>query len=308
MKIPIAMIALLSLAGFVRADDLDDTFTNLKDAVAQKKSADEILTLATQTSKLARAAAVKPKPEDVEAESYQQRIQFAKDADSYTEYALSSTAVQTAEPAKVVALVDQLIAENPKSTYLDGCAAAYLSALNKQGGAAKMLDGAAKINAGRPENELALSQLAEGYASKSPDRAVGYANKLLGLMKTKAKPEGVSDADWAAQKNALTGTAYYVTGIANFQKQVWVDCDRDLKASLPYIGKDSGKLSTAYFALGVCNYQFGKLTQDRTRIQAGEKFSEQSAAIAGPMQAQARTNVAAMQRELGAGTGLATKR
>ena len=58
-------------------------------------------------------------------------------------------------------------------------------------------------------------------------------------------------------------------------------------------------LGTTYFYLGLANYQLGKLTQDRTKVQAGLKYSQQAAAIPGPMQGQASTNVAAMSKELG---------
>ena len=299
MKTCIATIAFLSLTGLVWADDLDDGFNNLKAAVEAKKGPDDIKPLAASTLKAAKTVETGAAPADVEPDSWKKRQEFAKQVESYTEYALAVTAAQSTEPAKTVELVDALIAQNPKSTYLDQCAGAYISALGKQGGAAKQLDGAAKVLVARPENEIALSTLAEGYQGKSPDRALGYANKLVSVMRTKAKPEGVAEADWDRVKQAMLASGYYIVGVSNAQKQSWIDCDRDLKTALPYISKDNNRLGPAYFYLGLCNYQLGKLTQDRTRIQAGQKYSAQSAAIAGPMQGQASQNATAMQRELG---------
>ena len=75
-----------------------------------------------------------------------------------------------------------------------------------------------------------------------------------------------------------------------------MDCDRDLRAALPLIsGQETG---SAYFYLGLANYQLGKLTQDRTKIQQGIKYSEQAAGMPGPMQAQAGKNAQAMKGEL----------
>jgi hypothetical protein len=298
VKTCIATIAFLSLAGLIWADDLDDGFNNLKAAVEAKKGPDDIKGLAATTLKAAKAVAAAPAPADVEPDSWKKRQEFAAQVASYTEYALAITAAQSTDAAKTVELVDALIAENPKSTYLDQCASAYMAALYKQGGAAKQLDGAAKIVAARPDNEFALITLAEGSLGRSPDRALGYANKLLTLSR-KPKPEGVADADWERLKSAMQGTGYYVSGVVSGQKQGWIDCDRDLKAAVPFINKDNNKLAFAYFQLGVCNYQLGKLTADRTRIQAGQKFSAQAAAMPGPMQGQAAQNAAAMQRELG---------
>jgi hypothetical protein len=67
---------------------------------------------------------------------------------------------------------------------------------------------------------------------------------------------------------------------------------------LPYINKDQAKLGVAYFYLGLCNFQFGQQIADRARMQQGQKYSEQSAAIPGPMQAQARQNAYAMKNQL----------
>jgi hypothetical protein len=301
VKTWIVPIALLSLTGLVRADELDDGFAALKEAVTAKKDAETIKKLAVSTSALARKAATATKPADVEADSWKQRLGFAKDVDTYSEYALAFAAIQPAtDAAKVVDLVDTLIAQNSKSKYMELVPNAYLSALGKEGGGQKLLDGAAKVNAFSPENEDALLILADGNLQRSPDRALTYANKLATVMRTKAKPEGVAEAAWEARKGTMLGHAYYDAGIVAGQKQIWVDCDRDFKAALPFIGKEPSMAGVAYFYLGLCNYQYGRLTQDRTRIQAGQKYSEQSAAIPGPMQAQANQNAVAMKRELGA--------
>ncbi|MGH9558384.1 MAG: hypothetical protein ACRD30_04025, partial [Bryobacteraceae bacterium] len=228
----------------------------------------------------------------------QQRVDYGKEVEGYTEYALAVTAAQTSQPAETVALVDMLLAQNPKSKYVDLCAGSYLAALGKTGGSAKQLEGMTKVAAGRPDNEVALGALAEGYASKSPDRALSYANRLVNAMKTKAKPEGVSDAEWERSKNAGLATGYYIAGMIHGSKQSWVECDRDLRAALPLISGDKARLGGAYFYLGLSNYQYGKLIRDRNRMQQGLKYSQESAALPGPMQQSAYRNVNAIQAEL----------
>ena len=126
-----------------------------------------------------------------DAKSWQEHVDYGKEVEAYTEYALAFTAEQTQDPAKVVGLVDALIAENPKSKYLDElCANAYLLALGKSGGQAKQLDGMAKIVAGRPDNIVALMALTEGR----PGTAAQNGNRLIAASK-KAKPEGIAEAD-----------------------------------------------------------------------------------------------------------------
>ncbi len=291
-----AAVAMVSLVGFVRADDLADAQTKLKDAVA-KKSADQVLAEAAETMKLAKAEEAKPQPSEADqVNDWKARVEYAKEVTAYAEYALAATAIQSGgEPAKVVALVNALLADNSRSKYLDeSCANAYLVALGKDGGAAKQADGMAKIVAGRPDNLVALTALCDLRPNSGP----AYASKLIAASK-KPKPEGVSEAEWAKMKNSAEGAGYFYMGFANAQKQSWVDCDKNLKTALPLIAGDTAKLGVAYFSLGICEYQFGKATADRTRMQAGQQYMEKSAAIKGPYQGQAYTQNNAMKQELG---------
>jgi hypothetical protein len=289
-------VALFSLVRLVRADELEDSYTKLKDSVA-KKDADAVKAEGAATFKLAQAAVNASQPSDAEqVNDWKQRVEYGKEVIGYTEYALAYMATQGLEPAKTVELVDALLAENPKSKYLDQCAPAYLAALGKSG-AAKQLDGMTKIVGGRPDNEVALAALAEGLANKSPDRALAYANKLVAVLRSKAKPEGISDAEWEKAKTTGMTTGHYVAGLIYGGKSAWVDCDRDLKAALPLV-HDNYRLGIVYFYLGLANYQLGKMTMDKPRIQVGLKYSQQSAAIAGPMQNQASHNVNAIQNEM----------
>ena len=278
MKPTIAVIAMLALVGLVRADELEDSYTKLKSTV-EKKDADAVKADAAATFKLAQALVNAPQPSDAaEVDNWKQRVEYGKEVVAYSEYALAYIAAQ-AEGPKAIELVEALVAQNPKSKYIDSCTQAYLVALGKSGGAAKQMDGMTKIAAGRPDDEVALAALAEGLMSKSPDRALGYANRLIKI------------------KGAGLATGYFVAGVVNGAKNAWIDCDSDLKAGLPMV-HDNYKLGIIYFYLGLANYSLGKQTMDRPRMQAGLKYSQQSAAIAGPMKDQAYHNVLAIQNEL----------
>jgi hypothetical protein len=292
-----AAIAVFALVGLVRADELEDSYAKLK-ATVEKKDADAVKPDAAETNKFAQVLVNAPQPSDAaEVENWKQRVGYGKEVAAYSEYALAYVAT-TVEGAKTIDLVDTLIAQNPKSKYLDLCTQAYLAALGKTGGAAKQMDGMAKIAAGRPDNDVALAALVEGLSNKSPDRALGYAARLAAALKTKAKPEGISEGDWEKEKTAGLATAYYYSGALYGGKAAWLDCDRNFKAALPLL-HDNTRLGVAYFYLGLANYQLAKVTLDRTKMQAALKYSQQSAAIAGPMKDQAYHNVLAIQNELG---------
>jgi hypothetical protein len=294
MKFCISALTALVLAGGLMANDLDDHYAQLNDAYA-KKDADAVKKLAVETAKLAKTEAAAPQPTDAsQVADWKQRVEFAKDVQTRAEYDLATTAITN--PDRVQDLVDTLMEMNPKSQYLSLCAAPYLESFQGD----KQLAAAQKILTANPADEDALDVLASGYQSSAPDRAGGYATRLIAAMKAKAKPEGLSEADWEKKKSAMLGDGYFIAGTSACAKSSWVDCDRELKAATPYVGKDQRRLGIADFYLGLANYQIGKLTGDRTKIQDGEKYSEQSAAIPGPMQAQAAKNMTAMKAELAA--------
>lgn len=297
MKRTMFVVALFALAGLVRADDLEDSYAKLKDAVS-KKDADAVKTEAATTRKLAEDLVNAPQPKEADqVKDWKDRVEYGKEVVNYTEYAMAITAAQVAEPAKTVQLVETLLAANPKSKYLDDCAQAYLVALGKSGGTAKQLEGMTKIVNGRPDNEVALVALTEGLANKSPDRALGYANKLVSVLRTKAKPEGIPEADWDRAKAQGLASGYYIAGAIYGGKGMWVECDREMKAALPLI-HDNARLGVVDFYLGLSNYQLGKLTLDRPRMQQALKYMQAAAAIPGPMRDQASHNALAIQNEL----------
>jgi hypothetical protein len=293
MKFWIAPLAMVALSALAHANQLDDNYASLKEAQAAK-DADKILKLAPETSKLARGEAALPQPTDAsQVADWKQRVEFAKDVDAFTEYALATTASTSSDNAKTITLVEQLLAQNPKTTYLSVCASSYLAALAKKSVKDEMA-GAQNILKGNPNNEDAL------YTLGVEGQNATYAMRLVTVMKAKAKPEGVAEADWEKRKNMLLGQGYYISGALACGKSTWTDCDKDLRAAIPFVGKDPATAGNLYFYLGLANYNLGKLTGDRTRIQEGEKFSETSAAYPGPMQAQALKNVNAMKQELAA--------
>ena len=281
------------------ANDLDDAYAKLKDAQTANDS-DAVLKLAPATAKLAKAEATGPKLEGYSDDDWPKRVDFAKGVATLSEYALATAAAQAGlAPAKVIELTDALLAVNPKSTYIGVPSRAYIEALGKMGGVDKQIEGATKIVAASPSDEYALMTLADNLIPKNrPDQAFTYAERLITVMKSKAKPEGYSAEDWNRTKSTMLSRGYYDAGVSGCMRQVWKDCDTNLRAALPMIAGQNAMTGPAYFYLGVANYQISKLTTDRTKLQEALKFSQQSAAIAGPMQAQAQQNVTGMTNEL----------
>jgi hypothetical protein len=298
LRIASATFAVLSLAGLALADELSDAFDALKKAQETKNAAD-VKKFASEASRLARAEVAKPQPTDAsQVDFWKQRVDYAKQTDVFTEYALAATAtLPNMPPADTVALVDTLLAQNPKSVYLGMTVPAYLSATGKAG-AAKQVEGATKIVAAIPDNEDALFTLAQGLMQNRPDQANTYATRLVTTMQRKAKPEGVSDADWNRKKSDLSGRGYYIAGVTSCMKELWSDCDKNLRSAEPLVKAQPAMAGPLYYYLGVSNYNVALVTNSRATMQQAVNFSKQAAAIAGPMQEQARQNAYAMERKI----------
>jgi hypothetical protein len=265
MKLSVFCVALLSLSlpCLVSADEMDDAYTGLKQAVASKDAAK-----VKQLAAAAHAAAVKwqgPPPADVaDKDAYAARSKYAEEVDMYTEYALYSVAIQS-PAATGMDLINALEKQNPKSKYL---------------------------------NEPSVLSVEADYALSRKDtgKALALANKLIAVGNEKA-PEGVTEAAWESQRNNAVGRGHWIAGVIQGEKQQYRDADRNLRAALPLIKGNNAMLAPALFYLGIANYNLAHVLLSKTRMQEAAKFSEQCAALPGPYQDQAYKNSMTMKAE-----------
>jgi tetratricopeptide (TPR) repeat protein len=276
-------------------DDLDAAHQNLKAAEA-KKDPDLIRKWSNQTSQIAQKVIQSPQPTDAdEVDTWKKRVDFAKQLDTYTEYSLFSGATQTQDPRKRIELADALTARNPKSQYLPALAELRFNSYRQLGDNAGALASAEKTLETDQTKEDMLIFVANQYVEKKrdPDKVLAYSAKVVELMDTKPKPEGVSDDDWAKKKKTMSGLAHYMSGTTLFDQKKLAAADKELRAALPLVeGNDQLKAATLFYA-GLANYQMKK-------IPDALKFNQQCAAIKSPFQAKAAENARVM-RQQGAG-------
>jgi tetratricopeptide (TPR) repeat protein len=279
----------------VVADELDDTYQSLQDAVA-KKDAAQVKKLAVPLFDLSRKVIAAPEPTSaIEKEDWPNRVKYAKEAEGYAEYALFATGVQ-AEPATMVDLLGLLEQQSPKSKYLDQGYDAYLAALHQAGKDDAVPAIAEKAIANFPNNpDLLLSMANASLVKKQSDRAIGFANRLVAAANSRPKPEALAAADWERKKSVWLGRGYWISGVTNGEKSLYALSNKSLRAALPYIKGEPGLLAPALFYLGVDNYQLGTMTNNKAQILEGVKYSDQCAAIEGPYQHQAWLNSQSMK-------------
>jgi len=288
VRITTCFAALLIAGSLVAAADLESSLKSLKEAEAQKDVA-LVKKLAAETSAAARAIVAEPKPDNDEAvELWKQHVAYARDVDVYSEYALFALAVQS-KPETLLDLLDTLEQQNPKSKYLNDAWGSYMVAMHKTGAAAKIPEVAAKAITNFPDNADLLVVLADNAIAKQQnDRAAGYAERLVTVLNRGNKP-GYS---------AALGRGYWISGVVHAGKNQYFEANKDLRAALPLIKGNDAMAATAFFHLGVVNYQLGRMTANKAQVVEAAKFSDQAAAIAGPLQQQAYRNAQVMRNEL----------
>ena len=298
------MLALVSFAvlfapAVITTGDLDTAYQKLKDAAAGKDAV-QVKILAAQTCALAREVIAAPAPaDDEEKEAWKNHVAYAHDVEVYTEYALYATAVG-ARPETVVDLLATLEQQNPKSKYLADAYGLYFYALHQTGAAAKIPAIAEKVIENFPENDDSLAVLAEAALSrKQNDRALGYARRLTAALGKHPKPEGMSAAEWERKRSAELASGYWIAGVVQAEKGVYYEADRDLRAALPLVAGNDSRKATALFYLGLANYQLGKTTLKKAQVLEAVKFSQEAAAIQGPLAQQAWHNAQVMKDEAG---------
>jgi hypothetical protein len=281
----------------VAAADLEGTFQALKDAEA-KGDVDSVKKLGAEACAMAREAAAEPAPtaED-DKKAWNERVAYARDVESYTEYVLYAVALKS-PAATQVDLFQTLEQQNPKSKYLDQGYGVYLYALSQTGGAAKVAGVVDKGLQNLPENEdLLLAAINRARQAKESDRTLALANRLVAAATKHTKPEWISAAEWERKHEISLGYGHWFAGMVHAEKNQYLAADKDLRAALPLIKGNDGMMGPALFYLGVANYQLGLMTNSKAKVLEGASFSEQCAKITGPYTEQAWKNAQIMKTD-----------
>jgi tetratricopeptide (TPR) repeat protein len=275
--------------------DPDDTgagFQSLKAAQA-KKDAALILKYAVATSAAARKMAAAPKPNDAdEATAWKQAVDYAKQVDTYTEYALYAAALESRDPKATIGLCEALQQRGPTGEYAVKAVQPLFAAYYQAGESEKAVALAERVLATDQTNEEMMLAVADSYLTKKTDleKAHAYCTKVVELMAARPKPEGASDAAWIAHKNLVMGRAHYLNGKVYYAENDFSKADQVLQTALPLVESDAALKPEVLFLLGFANYKLEK-------IQEAANYYRACAAIQSPFQTSAANNLRAIQKQ-----------
>jgi tetratricopeptide (TPR) repeat protein len=271
--------------------DLETSLATLKASEA-KKDPDLVKKWSNSTGQIAQKEITAQMPKDEDEEEWKKHIDYAKQVNTYSEYALYAMAIQTTDARKKVDLIETLQARNPQSQYMGQMLPLEFQAYRQIGDNDKASALAEKILATDPTNQDMLLVVADNslQKGKNPEKVIAYSNKLIEIMNSKQKPDGVSDADWEARKKTVTGLGHYMIGKQYFNDKKYGPADKELRLALPLVESNVGLKAETLFMLGFSNYKM-------ENIMDSLKFNQQCAAIKSPFQAQAAKNVTVIKTQ-----------
>ncbi len=265
--------------------DPEAAMQNLKASEA-KKDVPGIKKWAGVACANARKVAATPKPADAEqADAWKSEVDYAKQIDQYTGYALYRAAAESRDPKMTADLLETLEHQNPDSEYAAKSRNLLFVAYSQSGATDKALALAEKTIPTDQSNEDMLLLVIDNYSrnKKEPDKVHAYSEKLVELMNSKPKPEGVADADWTARKNQVTGLAHYMNGTLYYREAKYAPTDKELRAALPLVNFNQDIKAEVLYDLGFVNFKMNK-------AQDAANFYRDCSAIKSQFQATAAKN------------------
>jgi hypothetical protein len=273
-------------------DDPEAAMQCLK-AAETKKDAALIRKYAAATSAAARKMAAAPAPKEADEQAgWKASVDYAKQVDGYADYALYRAAVETRDPKAVIELGEALRAQSPKSDYAGQVAQPLFVAYRQANDNAKALALAEQVLATGQSNEDMLLVVADNYLQqkKDPAKVHAYSARVVEVMASKPKPEGVSDADWTNRKNLVTGLAHYMSGKLYYTENNFGKADAELRAALPLVESNANLKPEVLYLLGFANYKLDK-------AQEAANYYKACAAIKSQFQALAAKNLQGIKNQ-----------
>jgi tetratricopeptide (TPR) repeat protein len=271
-------------------------------AAEGKKDPTLIKEWAAKTSELAKKVAAAPKPADEdEEESWKANVDYAKQVDAYTEYSLYAAALATQDPNHKIMLYEALEARNPEGQYIAPLNLPYFFALRQTNQNDKAIALAEKVLQKDQSSEDMLLAVADHHFNKKgdPARIIELSSKLVEVMGSKPKPEGIADADWEKRKNLMTGLGHWMIGITYGNQSKWKETDAALRQALPLVSDNDQLKAQTLFYLALSNYKMGEPRKDKKLIAEALRFNVQCAAIKSPFQGQASKNASVIRQQYG---------
>jgi hypothetical protein len=195
-------------------------------------------TAAPQSQAQPAASQPQAQPAATPQQPPQQQKKEIKDPAEYNAYV---GAVQQTDPAAKISGLEAFLTQYPNSVMKVDALELLMGAYQQTNNQAKMMEAAQRILAADPNNLRALalmaySKRAAAEANQNPQQNLAegaqFADRGLQALKTAAKPDGMSDADFEKLKNQMSVIFNGVSGIAALQNKNFASAQEHLRAAV----------------------------------------------------------------------------
>ncbi|HXP17663.1 MAG TPA: hypothetical protein VN868_11215 [Terriglobales bacterium] len=177
--------------------------------------------------------AATPQPQASQPQSSAAPPAQKKEIKDPAEYNAYVGAVQQADVAAKISGLEAFLTQYPNSVMKEDALELLMGTYQQAANQAKVIDTANRLLAVNPDNARALVLLAynERAAQKWAD-AKQHAERGLQALSKMAKPDGVSDADFAKQKTQLAGLLNSVAGFSALQLKDFPSAQKYLRGAV----------------------------------------------------------------------------
>ena len=266
---------------------------NMIRAASEKGDADRLISYGEKTQGILKRFKDAPAPAGTSGAAWEDQkartLDANKDGIAYIQQAVFSGAYQSKDVAKRAALLARFAQIFPDSPYANQALGVAATAYQQAQNGPKMLEVANGLLAKDPNNLGMLLLLSDYYSEKGEqlDKADAYAKKAIALLEKAAKPEGLTDEQWAQQKSLQKGLALSSLGQVNIEKKDNVQAVENLKAAAPLVKSDDGSYARNQYRLG-----FALLNLKRN-AEAKDAFT-QAASVSSPYRGPAQEKLKSM--------------
>jgi hypothetical protein len=277
-------------------EDVSAAHNCLKAAEA-KKDVELIRRWSELASQVARKVKQSKKPDDPdEVDDWKLKVEYAKQVEQYTEYALYFAATQTRDAKVKSKLIEALEQKNPTSEYLAQLRTSQTQVIRQVDIEEAVAAAEASFRKGE-YNVDSLMMVANHLMTKrrDPDKVIAYSSKLVEMLNAGAKSTEVTGAEWEQKKRQMLGVANWMMGLLYSTQERFSLADRTLRQALPNL-RSSDMVAGALYHLGYVNYRLAE-AGDRIRIHDAVRYTTECIAINSAVQQQAIENLKSMKSE-----------
>ena len=266
---------------------------NMVRAAAEKGDLDRLSSYGEKTGGIIQRFKAASAPADTSASAWEEQkkrtLEANKDNFTYVQQLVFSGVYQAKDPAKRAALLVKFAQAFPDSAYANQAMGIAATAYQQAQNTPKMLEVANGLLTKNPNDVGMLLLLSDYYGEKGGqlDKAESYAKKAVTTLESAARPEGMTDDQWAQQKALQKGLALSSLGQVNIEKKDNAQAVENLKAAAPLVKSDDVSYARNQYRLG-----FALLNLKRNP-EAREAFT-QAASVNSPYRALAQDKLKAL--------------